>query len=102
VPLLVAACTFGFYWTVHKRRERFPFIFAIALFLLNYAGLAISIWPNIVPPNTSIWEAASPPVSQLFLLVGTLLLIPVILSYTAYSYWIFRGKITREVGYYVH
>ena len=102
VPLLVAACTFGLYWAVQKRRERLPFIFTIMLFLLNYAGLAISIWPNIVPPNTSIWEAASPPASQLFLLAGTVLLIPVILTYTAYSYWIFRGKITREVGYYLH
>jgi cytochrome d ubiquinol oxidase subunit II len=71
----------------------------MGLFLLGYGGLAISIWPNIIPPDISIWEAASPPETQEFLLVGVSVMIPIILAYTAYSYWIFRGKITQDVGY---
>jgi cytochrome d ubiquinol oxidase subunit II len=62
------------------------------------AGLAISIWPDVIPGRVSIWEAAAPHTSQLFLLVGALVLIPLILGYTAWSYWVFRGKVDEE-GY---
>jgi cytochrome d ubiquinol oxidase subunit II len=99
VPLLAGATSFKLYRAVQQRREVIPFLLAMALFLLNYVGLAISIWPNIVPPDISIWEAASPPETQLFLLTGMVILIPIILFYTAYSYWIFRGKITQDIGY---
>ncbi|MEE4376459.1 MAG: cytochrome d ubiquinol oxidase subunit II [Candidatus Competibacteraceae bacterium] len=99
MPLLVAACTVGFYRTLRERHEILPFVLAIALFLLNYVGLAISIWPNIIPPDISIWEAAAPPETQSFMLVGVVILIPIILGYTAYSYWIFRGKISQDMGY---
>jgi cytochrome d ubiquinol oxidase subunit II len=71
----------------------------MALFFLGYSGLAISIWPNLVPPSITIWNAASPPESQLFLLIGVLFLLPIIVGYTAFSYWIFRGKVTRDSGY---
>lgn len=99
VPLLVALLAYGLYRAEQRRRTYHPFILSIGLFLLSYLGLAISIWPNIIPPDVSIWEAASPPESQLFLLVGMLFLIPVILVYTAWSYWVFRGKVTGETGY---
>ena len=62
------------------------------------AGLAISIWPDVIPGRVSIWEAAAPHTSQLFLLVGAVVLIPLILGYTAWSYWVFRGKVDEE-GY---
>lgn len=99
IPFLTAAATLKLYRTVRERREIMPFVLAMALFLLNYAGLAISIWPNIVPPNLSIWEAASPPESQRFLLIGTIVIVPIVLLYTGYSYWVFRGKITHDIGY---
>jgi cytochrome d ubiquinol oxidase subunit II len=62
------------------------------LFILSYIGLGISFYPYILPPSLSIWDAAAPPESQAFLLVGTAVLIPLILAYTAYAYWVFRGK----------
>ena len=71
---------------------------ALALFALSYVGLGISIFPDVVPGRVTIWEAASPPASQIFMLVGASILIPIILAYTAYSYWVFRGKVGSE-GY---
>jgi cytochrome d ubiquinol oxidase subunit II len=99
IPLLAGTTSVKLYRAVQQRREVLPFVLAMALFLLNYAGLAISIWPNIVPPDLSIWEAASPPETQMFLLTGMVVLLPIILFYTGYSYWIFRGKISHDIGY---
>ena len=99
VPILVGAMAVGLLRAVDQRETYLPFILAMGLFLLGYAGLAISIWPNIIPPDISIWEAASPPESQIFLLVGVIFLIPIILGYTAYSYWVFRGKVKQDAGY---
>jgi cytochrome bd ubiquinol oxidase subunit II len=76
-----------------------PFIAAILLFLLAYLGVAISLWPMIVPYHFTLWQAASPPSTQAFLLVGALFLIPVILMYSGWSYWVFRGKASRDIGY---
>jgi cytochrome d ubiquinol oxidase subunit II len=76
-----------------------PFILTLVLIFLGYSGLGISLWPNIVPPSISIWDAASPPQSQGFMLVGTLFIIPLILVYTFWSYYVFRGKVTHDDGY---
>ena len=76
-----------------------PFLLALALTFLGYSGLAISMWPNIVPPGLSIWDAAGPPESMGFTLVGTLFIIPFILMYTAWAYWVFRGKHQAGEGY---
>ena len=90
-------------WVLHKslenKRDFLPFLCAIGLFFLSYAGLGISMWPVIVPPAINIWEAAAPPSTQLFLLIGAAVLIPIILAYTAYGYWLFRGKVTADGGY---
>ena len=75
------------------------FFSAIGLFLLSYLGVAISLWPMIVPGHYTIWQAASSQGTQMFLLVGTLFLLPVILMYTGWSYWVFRGKLRKDVGY---
>lgn len=99
VPVLVALCVFMIHRAYVKRQEKRPFPLTMALFLLSFSGLAISLWPNVIPPGITIWEASSPPESQLFLLVGTAILIPIILFYTGYSYWVFRGKVRPGEGY---
>ena len=75
-----------------------PFLCGLGLFLLSYVGLGISIFPMIVPPSITIWQAATAPQSQAFLLAGTLVLLPLILAYTGYAYWLFRGKVSNS-GY---
>jgi cytochrome d ubiquinol oxidase subunit II len=99
VPLLVLLCTFALLRAIRRNGHYMPFVLTLLLILLGYAGLGISLWPNIIPPSVSIWEAAAPPQSQGFTLVGALFIIPLILVYTAWSYYVFRGKITPEHGY---
>ncbi len=99
VPMLVAACALLLVQGLHKGYDALPFLASLGLFLLSYIGLAISLYPNIVPPDLSIWQAAAPDDSLVFLLVGALLLIPLIIAYTAYSYWVFRGKMDPGEGY---
>jgi len=82
-----------------NRREIAPFIGSLLLFVLFYGGLLISMWPYAVPPDYTFWDAASDPGSQLFLLLGVLVLIPVIFGYTAWTYWVFRGKVGADTGY---
>ncbi|MNW16469.1 Cytochrome bd-I ubiquinol oxidase subunit 2 [compost metagenome] len=67
--------------------------------MLGYAGIGISFYPYMVPPSLTIWDAAAPEESLSFLLAGALVLVPIILAYTAYSYWVFRGKVDPEEGY---
>lgn len=76
-----------------------PFLCALGLFLLSYVGLGISVWPYAVPPTLSIYDAAASRSSQAFLLVGAAVLIPVVLGYTGYVYWLFRGKVRAGAGY---
>jgi cytochrome d ubiquinol oxidase subunit II len=76
-----------------------PFLSAMGLFLMSCLGTASSLWPMIVPGHYSLWQAASSNSTQAFLLIGTLLLLPVILTYTAWSYWVFRGKMRADIGY---
>jgi cytochrome bd ubiquinol oxidase subunit II len=76
-----------------------PFLLSLFLLFLGYSGLAISLWPNIIPPSVSFREASSPPQSQGFALVGALLIIPMILSYTGWAYYVFRGKVTGKEHY---
>jgi cytochrome bd ubiquinol oxidase subunit II len=99
VPLLVTACAYGLYAGLRDRRDYQPFLSALGLFILCFAGLGISFYPNIVPPSLSIWDAAAPDKSLSFLLVGMAIMMPLILIYTAYSYWVFRGKVNPDEGY---
>jgi len=98
VPLLVAGAIVLLLWSLKRDPHRLPFLSALALVLLGYTGMAISIWPHIVPNAITIWEAASPPATQGFALVGTLFVLPFILMYTVWSYYVFRGKVAGE-GY---
>jgi cytochrome d ubiquinol oxidase subunit II len=99
VPLLVGLAAFALLRAVARRAELMPFICTLGLVFLGYSGLGISLWPNIIPPGVTIWEAAAPPQSQGFALVGALLIIPIILMYTAWSYYVFRGKVKAGDGY---
>jgi cytochrome d ubiquinol oxidase subunit II len=92
VPLLVAICAATFFWSLGRNFERLPFLMALALFLLGFLGLGISMYPYVVPRAVTIWDAAAPPESQSFMLVGALVIIPLILAYTGWAYWVFRGK----------
>lgn len=99
VPLLVALVTWRLLRALPRSYSALPFVLALALLFLGYSGLLISLWPNVIPPGISIWDAAAPPQSQGFALVGALAIIPFILGYTAWSYYVFRGKVKIGEGY---
>ena len=99
VPVLVLVAIVVLLQSLKRDPHRLPFVSALALIFLGYSGMAISIWPHIVPPAITIWEASSPPSSQGFALVGTLFILPIILMYTIWSYWVFRGKVKADAGY---
>ncbi|URW74462.1 cytochrome d ubiquinol oxidase subunit II [Sphingomonas donggukensis] len=93
VPVLVAVLSIAFVRALAKRHERAPFLLVLALFGLSFAGLGISIFPTIVPPDVTIWQAAAPENAQVFMLIGAGIMVPIILAYTAWAYWVFRGKV---------
>ncbi|HUZ65980.1 MAG TPA: cytochrome d ubiquinol oxidase subunit II [Acetobacteraceae bacterium] len=99
VPILVAVVAWAFWRGLRARRDLVPLLCVQAWFVLCVAGLGISLFPYIVPPSITIWQAAAPPISQGFLLVGTVVLIPIILGYTGYAYWVFRGKVRPGMHY---
>ncbi|WP_422422508.1 cytochrome d ubiquinol oxidase subunit II [Pseudomonas sp. GZD-222] len=99
VPILVLVTLYGLLRAVARNAHYTPFLLTLALIFLGYSGLGISLWPNIIPPAVSIWDAAAPPQSLGFMLVGALFIIPFILGYTFWSYYVFRGKVTHEDGY---
>ena len=98
VPLLVLIGSVLFFLSLKRRMERAPFLLTLGLFACTFAGLGISMFPYIAPPAITISEAAAPSSSLSFMLVGAVVLIPIILTYTGYSYWVFRGKVGHE-GY---
>jgi cytochrome d ubiquinol oxidase subunit II len=94
VPLLTSLFAWTCWRSLGPRGNDFgTFFSAVGLFLTSYLGVAISLWPMIVPGHYTLWDAASSPGTQAFLLIGTLPLLPVVLMYTAWSYWVFRGKL---------
>ncbi len=99
VPLLVGLLALAFFRNLARGDQLTPFLCALGWFVLGFAGLGISLFPMIVPPSLTIWDAAAPRDSQVFLLVGAAVMIPVILAYTGYAYWVFRGKVQSDAGY---
>lgn len=98
VPLLSAIIAFALLRALSQRRTYRPFLLALGLFFLGMAGLGISMFPYIVPDQITIWDAAAPERSQSFMLVGTVIIVPIILLYTGWAYWVFRGKVGTD-GY---
>ncbi|WP_230351209.1 cytochrome d ubiquinol oxidase subunit II [Lelliottia sp. WAP21] len=100
VPVLVIALSFTLWKTLNNvRSHNLAFVLTLGLIFLGFSGLGISIWPHIIPPSITLWQAAAPPQSQGFMLVGALLIIPIILVYTFWSYYVFRGKVQHGEGY---
>lgn len=93
VPLLVLVCAIALFRGIQLNRPLMSFLAVEGLFVLSYIGLVISFFPYIVPSSVTLWQAAAPDNSLKFLLVGAVFLIPIILAYTAYAYWVFRGKV---------
>ncbi|WP_342320706.1 cytochrome d ubiquinol oxidase subunit II [Kosakonia sp. BYX6] len=100
VPLLVVLLSAWLWRSLgNPNAHTLPFVQTLGLIFLGFSGLGISIWPHIIPPNITFWQAAAPPQSQGFMLVGALLIIPIILVYTFWSYYVFRGKVQHGEGY---
>jgi cytochrome d ubiquinol oxidase subunit II len=99
VPLAVVIVTVLLLRSLAAKHDYRPFVLSLILFAITYAGLGISMWPHIVPQSVTIWQAAAPEKSQLFMLVGVSVMIPIILIYTAFAYWVFRGKVKADTGY---
>jgi len=99
VPLLTFGLFVGLFTALKTRKDHLPFLYSVGLFVACYIGLGINLFPHIVPPHITIWQAAGPDSSLAFLLAGAVVLLPVILGYTAYSYWVFRGKTQLDEGY---
>jgi cytochrome d ubiquinol oxidase subunit II len=99
IPLLTAVAAVTCWWGLVTGREVTPFMSAVSLFLLGFLGLAISNVPYLVPPSLTFWDAAAVPESQIFMLIGVLVMLPLILGYTVFVYWTFRGKVREGEGY---
>jgi len=99
VPAATALVAFVAWRSIESGRDAVPFLASIALFLLGYVGLLISDFPNIVPPSLTIWQAAAAPATHMFMLMGTLVLLPIIVGYTIFVYWMFGGKMREGDGY---
>ena len=98
VPILTGIAAFLLFRSLARGGEAAPFVLSLALFALGFAGLGVSMFPYIVPQSITIWDAAAPAKSQVFMLVGVGIVMPLILAYTAWAYWVFRGKV-GEHGY---
>lgn len=99
IPLVTVAIGVAGWRSLSRGGTVGPFAATIGLFAMSYLGIAISLWPYAVPRHYTLWEAASAPSAQVFLGVGTVFLLPIIVTYTAWSYWVFRGKLRHDIGY---
>ena len=99
VPAATAAVAFVLWRSLARGHEAMPFIAAVVLFLLGYFGLLISNYPYVIPPSVTIWQAASAPATQIFMLIGALIMLPIILGYIIFVYAIFSGKLRAGEGY---
>ena len=99
IPIMTVLVCLKIADSIRKQKERSPFIMSLIIVILGFLGLGISIWPNIIPPNISIWDAAAPEISQSFMLYGAIIILPIILAYTFWSYYVFSGKVKEGEAY---
>jgi cytochrome d ubiquinol oxidase subunit II len=84
--------------SLHKGHDHAPFVYSLIVFLCSFAGLAVSLYPYLLPPAVTIADAAASPKTQVFMLTGIGMLLPIMLIYNGYQYFVFRGKVSRH-GY---
>lgn len=99
VPVATALVAFMTWRWLDQGRDVPPFLATIGLFLFGYLGLVISNFPYLVPPTLTVWDTAAAPASQIFMLLGTLLLLPMVLGYVVFIFWLFRGKVRAGESY---
>jgi len=99
VPIVTAAIAYATWRALRHGGDYVPFIGAMGLFAMCYLGLGISLFPYIVPYALTLWDAAAVPSAQIFMLIGTLFLLPIVFMYTGWSYYVFRGKVHSDAGY---
>ncbi len=99
LPVLALFCAWKIWQGIEQHKEGVPFVATMGLFVFTYLGLLVSKWPYVVPPEITLYDAASAWESQLFLLLGLLFVVPIVLTYTAWTYWVFRGKVRAGDGY---
>ncbi len=99
IPVVTTLVSFAGWRSLERGRAVAPFITAIALFLLGYLGLVVSTFPYLVPPSLTVWQAASAPATEIFMLLSTLIMLPIIVGYVIFVYWTFRGKLREGEGY---
>lgn len=100
IPLLTMMIIGSLFYSLWRKKEDIkPFVLSQCLFLLCYLGLGISLWPWIVPYHIPLWKAAANPSTQTIELIGIVALLPFIIGYTIYSYYVFRGKTTDQATY---
>jgi cytochrome d ubiquinol oxidase subunit II len=99
VPTITVLLAFALWRWIGAGRDVLPFVAAIGLFLLGYLGLVISSYPYLVPPSLTVWDTAAAPASQIFMLIGTVFLLPIVLGYVVFIYWLFRGKVREGESY---
>ncbi|MDZ7826919.1 MAG: cytochrome d ubiquinol oxidase subunit II [Gammaproteobacteria bacterium] len=99
MPVLMLGAAWALFTGLNDSRDLRPFLAALSIFVLGFIGIGISFYPMMVPPTLTIWQAAAPDASLAFALVGAVILLPLILAYTGYAYWVFRGKVQPGEGY---
>lgn len=100
IPLLLVCLTWlGMRHAIRYKKEKMPFLMGLTLVIIGYTTLLTSLWPNLIPPNLSIWDAAAPLASQQFSLIGVIFILPIVILYTSYTYWVFRGKVKTNDKY---
>ena len=99
IPVVTALVAFALWRWLEQGRDVPPFLATIGLFLLGYLGLVISSFPYLVPPTLTVWDVAAAPSSQIFMLIGTLMLLPMVIGYIVFIFWLFRGKVRAGESY---
>ncbi len=99
VPIVTVVLAALLVWGARGKREVLPFVCSVGLFFVSFTGLVISLWPYIAPPSMTLWDAASSPVTHEFLMIGTAFVLPILIMYVVWSYWVFRGKARGHTGY---
>jgi cytochrome bd ubiquinol oxidase subunit II len=99
IPVVTASLFIYQFYCLHQRQDMLPFFLAIGIFICSYVGFGASVWPYVIPHNMTFWEAAAPESSLQFSLVGFLIILPILIGYTSYAYYVFRGKVTESIHY---